>query len=272
MSGCFSLAERKPRIPAFAPARPAVQRKCACGGQCSSCRAKQNHGGHFGHNFGDINVHADAPARPAQSAFPVRVAEVANGDTGCDVSKGIPDIEIGQPSLCYKHCTERHEEVHKKDIGPCCKKANTAWSKAKDDKKDAVQDKMNDWVKANESWLQCRAYAESVACADEFMKANCGNKKTEAAQATPSQLNADAGMGDFPMNDAQQPADENSLSPSLLAEDKPGPGKQGDGKAADEKPAIDPALCCATVRDYRFHSNARREAHCKIAKRTPCPF
>ncbi|HET9790153.1 MAG TPA: hypothetical protein VFR08_02510, partial [Candidatus Angelobacter sp.] len=93
MSAGFSVAERKPQSPAFAPARPAVQRKCACGGQCSACRGKHNHGARISHNFADIKVHSNSPALVAGS-FPARLSETENGDTGCDVSKGIPDITL----------------------------------------------------------------------------------------------------------------------------------------------------------------------------------
>jgi hypothetical protein len=251
-----------------------MQRKCTCGGECASCSGKRNRAGQIGHRFGDIHVHAETDHRIkepglAEHGFagrvsPVRLAEIENGETGCDVTKGVPDIVIGQPSLCNKHCTERHEEVHKKDIGPCCARANAAWKNAKDDKKDAVQDKMNEWVKRNEYWLQCRAYAESVKCADEFLKENCGGKRPQNVESAPSPVGPDTGKGDFPITDVPQAGGPDSPEPKALAEDKP---------ATEEPKPIDPERCCATVKEYRFHANARHDAYCKDAKGlTPCPF
>jgi hypothetical protein len=275
MNAGFSVAERKPQAPIFAPARPAVQRKCACGGQCSACRGKHNHGAQISHNFADIKVHADSPARVAGSAFPARLLETENGDTSCDVSKGVPDITLNKPSVCHKDCTERHEAVHKKDISSCCSKAHNAWTNAKDNKKDAVQEKMNDWVEANRYWLECRAYAESVKCATEWITANCGSKRADTEEAAPAQPAGQQGMGDFPTNDLWVGGDQDSAPPSALAEEKSGDGKSDPDKpVADEPKPIDPARCCPNVVDYRFHAKARGEAYCKGAKKnlTPCPF
>lgn len=273
MSSCFAVNERKPQAhaaPAFTPAPPALQRKCACGGQCSSCKSKHDHGGRISHNFGDINVHAEAE-HSLGPGHPARLAEIANGETGCDVSMGVPEIAIGQPSICTKHCTEQHEQVHKDDIAPCCKKANTAWTNAKDDKaKRQVQDKMNEWVVANENWLQCRAYKKSVSCADEFLQANCGSKKPEGTSSAPGAEDAPKlQMQDYPLVDPVETRSKDSSERTLLAEEKADDGKP----TGDDPKPIDPARCCATVRDYRFHANARGEAYCKIAKApTPCPF
>ena len=271
MSGCFSLAERKPQSPAFSPARPAVQRKCACGDQCSSCRTRDNHDRQISHNFGHIKVHSDSPARFTGSAFPARLSETENGDTSCDVSKGIPDITLNKPSVCHKDCTERHEAVHKNDISSCCSKSHRAWTNAKDDKKDDVQEKMNNWVEANRYWLECRAYAESVKCATEWLAANCHGKRADAEEAAPVQPAGNQGMGDFPMNDLWAGGDQGNAPPPLaLAEEK-----SGDAKPVTDQPKpIDPARCCPTVVDYRFHAKARGDAYCKGAKKnlTPCPF
>jgi hypothetical protein len=265
MNAGFATVERKPQAPAFAPARPAVQRKCACGGQCSACQGKKNHGAGPSHNFADIKVHADTPVTVAS-----RLAETENGDTSCDVSKGVPDITLNKPSICFKDCTERHEAVHKKDISNCCSKANKAWTNAKDDKKDDVQEKMNHWVEANRYWLECRAYAESVKCATEWITANCGSKQSETEGATPAQPAVGQGVGDAHANDLWAGGDQDSAPSSVLAEEK-----SGDEKPADDQPKpVDPARCCPTVVDYRFHARARGEAYCKGANKnlTPCPF
>ena len=235
MSSCFAVNERKPQTqmtPAFTPARPALQRKCACGGQCSSCQSRKNPGGQIFHNFGDVAVHTQSETQLIESSFPFRLSETENGDTGCDVSKGIPDITLNKPSPCFKDCTVRHEGVHKKDIEDCCKKSNKAWAGAKDEKaKDDVQTKMNQWVLTNQLWLECRAYAESVKCAEEFLKANCGAKKAATDEAVSPEVNY--GVGDYPSDDMPKHQDqgrepeprvmaEQEVLTSRLGEDKPG--------------------------------------------------
>jgi hypothetical protein len=269
MSSCFAVAERRPHTPAFAASRPAMRHKCTCGGQCSACRAKQNHGTRIPYNFRDIKIHPHELARITARALPARLSETENGDTSCDVSNGIPDITLNKPSICNRDCTARHEAVHKKDISSCCSKAHTAWTNAKDDKKDAVQDKMNKWVEENRYWLECRAYAESVKCATEWLAANCGSKRTDATEGAPVPA-ATEGMGDFLINDVPASVDQDIVSASALAEEKSG----GPEKPVQDEPKIDPARCCDTVRDYRFHAKARGDAYCKDAKKnlTPCPF
>jgi hypothetical protein len=268
MNSSFAVTERKPLRAVFIPLAPTrLQRKCSCGTlggttACSCARHRPANPGQVPHNFGEIKVHADSPGRPAEG----RVAEVSNADTGCDVTKGTPDITLHDPNPCYKDCTQRHEEVHRKDIAPCCAKANKAWESAKtEEKKSAVQDKMNDWVQANEFLLQCRAFAESVRCADEFLAAHCRGKKAEAGEGSRPQ--SSEGMrgteiGDFPGDTLPPAPGPETAGPTALAEDKP----------ADAP--IDPQRCCYTVRDYRFHANAKGEAFCKAAKKsfTPCPF
>ena len=134
---------------------------------------------------------------------------------------------------------------------------------------------MNQWVLDNRSWLECRAYAESVKCATEFMEANCGSRRSETGDGAPLQLYAGKDMGDFRANDDSAGGQQGILPATALAEEKSGDPKPGDGKpVTDEPKPIDPARCCATVRDYRFHAKARGEAYCKDAKRnlTTCPF
>lgn len=274
MSALFASMEPKPLLRPSSGTWQAgrLQRKCACGGLGNSgCRC----GGPLSdwqaapamHDFSHISVHADSdkPQMMPELACFGRVPEDA-GDTGCDVSKGVPDIVIHAPSLCYRNCTERHEEVHRKDLAPCCKRAHSAWKSAKtEDKKIEVQDKMNHWVESNADWLQCRAYAESVRCADEFLVANCGSKKAESEPGTPEKDSPRRATDEVPVKTAGGPEEV--------------PGEQTASRVADnatpkDQTEVSPERCCYTVKEYRRKSDLRRDAFCKEGKKgpKPCPF
>jgi hypothetical protein len=273
VSAFFASMESKPAARPYSGVWQAkrLQRKCACGGSwsggchCGGTRAQAESAPAM-HDFSRMSVHtgSDAPLFLAELSCLGRVPEDA-GDTGCDVEKGVPDIVIHAPSLCYRHCTERHEEVHRKDLGPCCKKAHAAWDSAKsDDRKKAVQDKMNNWVESNADWLQCRAYAESVRCADEFLVAHCGAKKAEAETGKPGQ-------------DSPRRAEDEA--PKMAGGPIEVPGEQVRSRVAEDaapkdQPQVKPELCCYTVKEYRRKSDLRREAFCKEGNKgpKPCPF
>jgi hypothetical protein len=272
MSLLFASMEPKAQLRSFPGSwqTNTVQRKCACGGSGNGrCHCDKPHSSSEAisamHDFSRMRVHAgshEPNLLPELSCFG-RVREDA-GDTGCDVEKGVPDVAIHAPSLCYRQCTERHEEVHRKDLSPCCKKAHSAWESAKsDDKKKAVQDKMNNWVESNADWLQCRAYAESVRCADEFLAAHCGAKKAGADSGAPGK--------DSPVSAPGEPS-KMTGGPDEV------PGVQSASRVADEAtkdaPPFNPEICCSTVKEYRRVSNLRRDAFCKEGKKgpKPCPF
>ena len=275
------LLSASPSWPLSLRFRPVLlQRKCACGaalgdgGQCRSCGAKQNNGYYIPYNFGEIRVHAEAPGREAESGFPVRLAETVSGDTSCDLSTGVPVVTLHEPSPCYKDCTARHEEVHRKDLTPCCKRGSVAWNSAKDEKeKSTVENKMEEWGKTNEPLLQCRAYAESVKCADEFIAAHCGAKKADTGESGSSPLSADEMQGseisDLPRNAVPPVEDRDTSAPNVLAEDKPGAVKQGDDKPGDDKP-VEKSIDRAAVTPLRTIDGTptlRGQAWCKTAKK-----
>ncbi len=278
MSAFFASMEHKSAARPYSGVWPAKtrQRKCACGGSgsggchCGGPRSQAESGPAM-HDFSRMRVHVESgtPLFLPELKGHGRVPEDA-GDTGCDVEKGVPDIVIHAPSLCYRHCTERHEEVHRKDISPCCQKAHGAWEAAKsDEKKKAVQDKMNHWVESNADLLQCRAYGESVRCADEFLAAHCGAKKAGAEEEK-------SGQGDASLRG------EDQRSPKMAGGPEEVPGAQPTSRMADgakdDAPKGDtqvkPELCCYTVKEYRRKSDLRREAFCKTGgtRLTPCPF
>lgn len=137
----------------------------------------------FGHDFSQVRIHADA-RDPRETRLPEfgsarRLPQETAGDTYCDVSKGTPTVEIKHKDQCIRECTERHENVHKLDMAPCCKKANKAYEAAKtDERKDQVNKKMNGWVEDNQDWLQCRGYKETLRCYEQFVAKHCDGKKT----------------------------------------------------------------------------------------------
>jgi hypothetical protein len=137
----------------------------------------------FGHDFSQVRVHADAhdprEIRLLELGHARRLPQESAGETYCDVSKGTPTVEIKDKDQCTRECTERHENVHKRDMAPCCKKANKAYKAAKtDEEKDQVNKKMNGWLEDNQDWLQCRGYAETLRCYEQFVAKHCDEKKT----------------------------------------------------------------------------------------------
>ena len=157
-----------------------------------------------------------------------------------------------------------------RDLSSCCKKANQAYNAGKsDDKKAAVQDRMNQWVLDNQDFLECRAYGESVRCAEEFLAANCGAPKTSQSTDTSS----DGGQPSEPgaaKNDTEMAGADEASAGSLVSEKYPA-AQLADDTAAETP--VDPKICCGTVKDYATHHRFRRDALCAAKKSlTACPF
>ncbi len=155
-----------------------------------------------GHSLSAIRTHdttreararASEVAHVAQELFFLRAAEKAtdapddtdrepeflyqgaNGETTCTLPGGTPTTTIFN-AACSKPCTERHEGVHRADIATCCTAAGTAYAAAATAAaKSAVSSRFFGWMGANVPWFECRAYAESVTCADGMISAkHCG--------------------------------------------------------------------------------------------------
>ncbi len=206
-----------------------------------------------------------------ESGCGIRFFQATNADTSCDVSVGTPATVFNQNHPCYQACTERHEGVHRRDIAPCCRKENAAYKAAKSDEKRAsVQDKFNDWGEKNVDWLECRAYAESARCGNEFLAKNC---KSPAAESLSPEVSADIessavvtvvpfeGSGGADEPDASEPGRQAQETDSLAEDD------QLDVESR-------PEMCCAEGKRYTRVSEARRDTVCGRAGRalTPCPF
>jgi hypothetical protein len=210
------------------------------------------------------------PQQGPPSKLVSRLQDGNAGETRCDVSVGTPSSAINSPSPCYEPCTRRHEAVHVRDLSPCCTKANQAYKAATtDDKKQAVQDKMNQWVLDNVNYLECNGYTESVRCADEFLTANCSAPKPQSSTESPATENQQDQMAATDTGGGT-PGTEPDSERNLVSERLPGSALR------DDKPAdapIDPQRCCATVKDYRTHHRFRRDALCAAKKNlTPCLF
>ena len=107
-----------------------------------------------------------------------------NGTTTCNLPGGTASTVISNTD-CARPCTERHEGIHRTDITSCCAKAGTAYTAAATAAaKQAVSDQFFAWMSGNRSWFECRAYAESVRCADEMLTAKkCAAADRAAADA-----------------------------------------------------------------------------------------
>ena len=214
---------------------------CACGGGCPRCRAVPN----FANDRRQVGT----------------LHQSANGETGCDVSVGTPSTTMHDPPPCYRACVERHEKVHAKDIAPCCKKANAAYKQAKTDDKARIQDQFNQWIEANVDWLECRAYAESALCAQEFLDAHCGTKSLaeESEPTSDDETDRDSLVSVVPMPSTLGP----ELAPDNVVLE------EGE---SDEPPA--PETCCPQMKTYRRVSAGRRDTVCGRANKvsTACPW
>lgn len=215
---------------------------CACGGTCPRCRAAPDY----------VNDRRSVGI----------LHQSANGETGCDVSAGTPSTTMHDPSPCYRSCVERHENVHATDMAPCCKKANATYKQAKtDNDKTKIQDTFNRWIKSNEDWFECRAYAESARCAQEFLDAHCGTKSL----ADESESAGDDETGRDPLV---------SVIPTPLTL---GPELDQDHVVLEEGESDDPPAsetCCPQMRTYRRVSAGRRDTVCERANKvlTACPW
>jgi hypothetical protein len=157
---------------------------------------------------------------------------------------------------------ERHEAVHAKDLASCCARAHKAHERAKtDEAKQRVQDKFNSWVLDNEDFLECRAYAESAKCGQQYLDEHCGAKKEQDAGVDTTEedrtelvsLRTDGQGGGAGAMDADE----------TLAQE---------AEHLDEAP--DPKLCCEQMKRYRRVMAGRRDTVCERAKKTlgACPF
>ncbi|CAG1003721.1 hypothetical protein MYXO_03228 [Myxococcaceae bacterium] len=183
---------------------PTLQRKCSCGGtsssssgECEACRKKRTdisenlpslkESGYSSTTLGNLLHLFDVSLRNR----PYQVTETsqdiidtepdieylyANGTTTCTFPGGTPSTTISNTE-CSRPCTVRHEGIHSADISPCCANAGTAYRAATTDaQRSAIRSSFFTWMSSNRNWFECRAYAESVLCADEMIASkNCSS-------------------------------------------------------------------------------------------------
>lgn len=253
----------RPKLPgtAFAPARSRARREGAVAVPT--------------HDFASVPIHAPASTLTDSSACSSGRFGV-NGETGCDLSTGKTLTTMHEPPACYRHCVERHEAVHARDIAPCCARAGAAYKTAKtDDAKSAIEDKFVKWMKEeNVDWLECRGYTESAKCGQEYVNQNCGAKKQEADTA-----GSPAVENNPPVSLTQPGGTQPYIGPDArevtrgLAEDKPdaGPGTPAPTDAGKETPG--PEQCCLQLQCYARVSQGRADNVCGRAAKalTGCP-
>lgn len=152
----------------------------------------------FAHDFGQVRVHdrralselVGTDLEPPEGADLERFLYLRkSGETTCSFPAGIPSSSV-PGTECYRPCTVRHEGVHAKDIKPCCSAAGKAHRAAatKAEKND-VEEKFFRWMRSNTAWFECRAYTESVRCADGMLKEKC-SIPTPSAQTCCSSLDS----------------------------------------------------------------------------------
>ncbi len=74
-------------------------------------------------------------------------------------------------SQCTRPCTQRHEDVHVKQLKPICQKYLECWEEAKDRKeRDKCTSVKIQWVIDNRDRCECEAWEESAKCAEDRRK------------------------------------------------------------------------------------------------------
>lgn len=181
------------------PARQAAlaPRRCACGGtvgrdgECAACRAKRQarqgstREAPSGWSYGSIAVNREAPEEdqaPHMIDGVLTTQALACYHTGaesvCNPSTGNYDITGNSNTCCTKDCSQKHEERHVSDIGPCCAKLAAAIKAGGD--KGALITKYNTWMDGGAlAWTECNAYQVSIDCAAGLKKSNtCDTTKS----------------------------------------------------------------------------------------------
>jgi hypothetical protein len=187
---------RRP-VTAASPAPSLAVRRCACGGlvgpdgECAACRAKRlarrgaSRDAATGWSYGRVAVSREAPVE--DEAVPmidgvIATRALACYGTGavsvCNPSTGNYDITGNSNTCCTKDCSQKHEECHVADIGPCCAKLAAAIKAGGD--QGALVTKYNTWMDGGaHAWTECNAYQVSIDCAAGLKKTNaCDTAKS----------------------------------------------------------------------------------------------
>jgi hypothetical protein len=197
MSPLFDQARRPSTVTAATPAPSRAIGRCACGGlagpggECAACR--RNRLAREGTarvatapwSYADVSPSREAPPEDEAQVMidgVVATRALACYGTGavsvCNPSTGNYDITGNSNTCCTKGCSQKHEERHVADLGPCCAKL-AAKIKAGGDRSTLITE-YNKWMSAGaEAWTECNAYKVSIDCAADLKKKNaCDTTKS----------------------------------------------------------------------------------------------
>jgi hypothetical protein len=95
----------------------------------------------------------------------------------CNPGTGNYDITANNNTCASRDCSQRHEERHVSDLGPCCKKLHDAITAGGD--RDTLVGKYNTWMNAGaHAWTECNAYGVSLSCVSRLLTANKCDKQS----------------------------------------------------------------------------------------------
>ncbi len=166
-----------------APSPAATPRRCACGGlvgpsgECAACRAKREQGSVAAAPDRALATSREGAAEedPTMIDDVVATNALACYGTGavsvCNPSTGNYDITGNTNTCASRSCSQRHEERHVSDLGPCCRKLKNAISAGGD--RNTLVGQYNTWMNGGaHAWTECNAYGVSLSCVSALMTSN----------------------------------------------------------------------------------------------------
>lgn len=260
-----------------APARRVglLERKCACGGACESCRKGRDHASRqhvspeSGRDFSQVPVRAPEAGRGLAQELTLPkgsgviggptyessdTCEVGRSESNCFPDAGAYLIGIIANDCCTRPCTVEHEMQHVRDMGACC----SAYAKAlKRPGADALRltEAWSVWKEQARPITECRAYTNDITCAQKLAQLQgCAPENRRPAKS--GVLASDEG----PSGDASESA---TAQKALPKERKPPRGTS----------AL--SACCIDIAWYEQAFRDEAEKACSSARGNPmppCPF
>src|SRR2546430_1087085 len=99
----------------------------------------------------------------------------------CNPGTGNYDITSNGNNCASRSCSQRHEERHVSDLGPCCRKLKNAIAAGGD--RNALVGQYNTWMETAgaHAWSECNAYGVSISCVDGLLASNnCASQSSQA--------------------------------------------------------------------------------------------
>ena len=164
--------------------------RCACGGTCPKCEAKQylderrieEHEArrHRETESGGIEDPTGiTPAAGDTALFRADtsgteddpIVEYSNGETSCDRDTGKMTTVINN-TKCTRPCTVEHEADHRAYRGDCCRTYAitrlAAIALGDTARRNELTRRYHNWISATSDYSECRAYKVSVACGEKM--------------------------------------------------------------------------------------------------------